>query len=230
MFSILVVEDEKNIREIVSKYLIQSGYTVVEAKNGLDGLAKFNEQSIDLAILDIMMPGINGFELLKEIRKVSSIPIIMLTAKKSEVDRLMGFDEGADDYVVKPFSPRELVKRVEVLIKRVYGEKKGKSILKVKDLSLDLEKQELYRNEEKVEITHSEFELLKTFFENVGQVLSREQLIELSFGYDYDGFNRTIDTHIKRIRKKIENDHKNPKYIKTKYGAGYIFGGDHNDD
>jgi DNA-binding response OmpR family regulator len=164
-------------------------------------------------------------------RKISDIPIIMLTAKKSEIDRLKGFDFGADDYVIKPFSPKELIKRVDVLIRRVYSDdhKEDKKII-YNQLTLDLKNQILYKNNQPIEITSSEFKLLKTFFNNKGQVLSRDQLIERSFGYDYEGFDRTIDTHIKRIRKKIEEDHKNPIYIKTKYGAGYIFGGEDTHD
>lgn len=231
MYNILIVEDEKNIQEIVQKYLDQAGYKTYIADDGMRGLYLFNEHDIDLAILDIMMPGIDGFELLQEIRKISDIPIIMLTAKKSEIDRLNGFDYGADDYVIKPFSPKELIKRVEVLIKRVYSDvQKDDKKINYDDLALDLKNQILYKNGEPIEITSSEFKLLKTFFKNKGQVLSRDQLIEHSFGYDYEGFDRTIDTHIKRIRKKIEKDHKNPIYIKTKYGAGYIFGGEENHD
>lgn len=223
---ILIVEDEENIREIVQKYLKKSGYKTFSAKDGMRGLYSFYDNDIDLIIMDIMMPGIDGFELLKEIRKTSDIPIIMLTAKKAEVDRLNGFDFGADDYIIKPFSPRELVKRVDVLIKRVYNKNTKENKLYVGDLKLDINTQRLYKNDDLIDITTSEYKLLKTFFENKGQVLSREQLIEKSFGYDFDGFNRTIDTHIKRIRRKIEVDYKNPKYILTKYGAGYIFAGE----
>lgn len=230
MYKILIVEDEENIREIVQKYLKKSGYKTFIAKDGMRGLYSFHEKNIDLVIMDIMMPGINGFELLKEIRKTSSVPIIMLTAKKAEIDRLNGFDYGADDYIVKPFSPRELVKRVDVLIKRVYNQSNNKDIINVGELTLNLSNQCLYKKDILIDITSSEFKLLKTFFNNQGQVLSREQLIEKAFGYDFEGFNRTIDTHIKRIRRKIEKNYKNPKYIRTKYGAGYIFTGDDSND
>lgn len=230
MYKILVVEDEKNIREIVKKYLESSGYTVIIAEDGLDGLYQFNEKSIDLAILDLMMPNMDGFELLKEIRSVSDIPIILLTAKKSEVDRLNGFDYGADDYVVKPFSPKELMKRVEVLIRRVYGKGDLEGKISAGHLILNLKNQTLHYKSEKIEITATEFKLLRTFFENINQVLSREQLIEKSFGYNYEGFNRSIDTHIKRIRQKIAINKDVPEYIYTKYGAGYIFKGDDMND
>lgn len=231
MYNILIVEDEKNIREIVMKYLKASGYSVIVEKDGLDGLYQFNDKSIDLAILDIMMPNMDGFELLKEIRNISDIPVILLTAKKNEIDRLNGFDFGADDYVVKPFSPKELVKRVDVLIRRVYGKGDSEGKISVGNLVLNLKDQSLYYKDKKIDITATEFKLLRVFFENKEQVLSREQLIEKAFGYNYEGFNRSVDTHIKRIRKKIAIDPKVPNYIQTKYGAGYIFKGeDSNDD
>ena len=225
MYKILIVEDEKNIREIVGKYLEASGYQVIEAEDGLEGLYQFNEKSIDLAILDLMMPKMDGFELLKEIRNVSDIPVILLTAKKDEVDRLNGFDYGADDYVMKPFSPKELIKRIEVLIRRVYGKGDLEGKINVNQLILNLKNQTLYYKDKKIDITATEFKLLRTFFENVNQVLSREQLIEKSFGYNYEGFNRSIDAHIKRIRQKIAINKDVPEYIHTKYGAGYIFKG-----
>ena len=230
MFKILIVEDEKNIREIVKKYLEASDYTVVVAEDGLEGLYQFNEKSIDLAILDLMMPKMDGFELLKEIRNVSDIPIILLTAKKSEVDRLNGFDYGADDYIMKPFSPKELIKRVAVLIRRVYGKGDLEGKIQEGDLVLNLKHQTLNYKEEAIDITATEFKLLRTFFENINQVLSREQLIEKSFGYNYEGFNRSIDAHIKRIRQKIASTRDTKEYIHTKYGAGYIFKGEDSND
>ena len=223
---ILLVEDEKDIREIVKKYLEKEGYLVYSAQNGGEGLEKFNKYNIDLAVLDIMMPGIDGIQVMKEIRKVSNIPVLFLTAKHKEEDRLKGFDLGADDYVVKPFSPKELVRRVNAIIKRVYTSQKITNHIIYEDLKLDLDKQSLYKMENKIDITSKEFEILKVFFSNIGIILSREQIIKKAFGFDYEGFDRTIDTHIKKIRQKIEKDSKNPKYIKTKYGAGYVFGGD----
>jgi len=223
---ILLVEDEKDIREIVKKYLEKEGYLVYSAQNGGEGLEKFNKYNIDLAVLDIMMPGIDGIQVMKEIRKVSNIPVLFLTAKHKEEDRLKGFDLGADDYVVKPFSPKELVRRVNAIIKRVYTSQKITNHIIYEDLKLDLDKQSLYKMENKIDITSKEFEILKVFFSNIGIILSREKIIKKAFGFDYEGFDRTIDTHIKKIRQKIEKDSKNPKYIKTKYGAGYVFGGD----
>ncbi|MGM0378858.1 MAG: response regulator transcription factor [Bacillota bacterium] len=224
MYNILIVEDQSKIIEIVKKYLENEGYNVLTSTTGIDGLKFFNNEKIHLVILDIMLPGIDGFDVLDEIRKTSKVPVIMLTAKKLEKDKLTGFDLGADDYIVKPFSVKELVKRVNVFIKRIYGQTND-NILEFNNLKLDLNKQIIYKNNKNIEITSSEFKILKTFFENKGQVLSRNQIIEKTFGYEYEGYNRSIDTHIKRIRRKIEDDYKNPEFIKTKYGAGYIFGG-----
>lgn len=228
-FKILIIEDEKNISEIVEKYLQKEGYTTLIANDGIEGLALFRDSNPDLVISDIMMPTIDGFEVLREIRLISDVPVIMLTAKQEEVDRLKGFENGADDYVTKPFSPKELVRRVMVMLKRTYKAIEDKQVLIEGELKLDLNKQKLYKNEDEIDITSKEFQIIYAFFKNPRQILSREQLIELAFSNDFDGFDRTIDAHIKKIRHKIEEDTKNPKYLKTKYGAGYIFGGSDED-
>lgn len=228
-FKILIIEDEKNISEIVAKYLEKEGYTTLIANDGIEGLALFRDSNPDLVISDVMMPTIDGFEVLREIRLISDVPIIMLTAKQEEVDRLKGFENGADDYVTKPFSPKELVRRVMVMLKRTYKAIEDKQVLIEGELKLDLNKQKLYKNEDEIDITSKEFQIIYAFFKNPRQILSREQLIELAFSNGFDGFDRTIDAHIKKIRHKIEEDTKNPKYLKTKYGAGYIFGGSDED-
>lgn len=228
-FKILIIEDEKNISEIVAKYLEKEGYTTLIANDGIEGLALFRDSNPDLVISDVMMPTIDGFEVLREIRLISDIPVIMLTAKQEEVDRLKGFENGADDYVTKPFSPKELVRRVMVMLKRTYKAIEDKQVLIEGELKLDLNKQKLYKNEDEIDITSKEFQIIYAFFKNPRQILSREQLIELAFSNGFDGFDRTIDAHVKKIRHKIEEDTKNPKYLKTKYGAGYIFGGSDED-
>lgn len=228
-FKILIIEDEKNISEIVAKYLEKEGYTTLIANDGIEGLALFRDSNPDLVISDVMMPTIDGFEVLREIRLISDVPVIMLTAKQEEVDRLKGFENGADDYVTKPFSPKELVRRVMVMLKRTYKAIEDKQVLIEGELKLDLNKQKLYKNEDEIDITSKEFQIIYAFFKNPRQILSREQLIELAFSNDFEGFDRTIDAHIKKIRHKIEEDTKNPKYLKTKYGAGYIFGGSDED-
>jgi len=215
--NILVVEDENSISDIVMKYLNRSGYE-------FEALALFAEQNFHLVILDIMMPGINGFEVLKRIRDVSEIPVIMLTAKQEEIDRLKGFEIGADDYVVKPFSPKELVSRVKVFMKRVYNET-DTFILKVGEIKLFPESMKVEKNGLTIELTGTEYKLLYTFMRHKGQVLSRDQIIEMTFGVDYCGFDRNVDTYIKRLRDKIEDESKSPKYLITKYGLGYVFGG-----
>lgn len=228
-FKILIIEDEKNISEIVAKYLEKEGYTTLIANDGIEGLALFRDSNPDLVISDVMMPTIDGFEVLREIRLISDVPVIMLTAKQEEVDRLKGFENGADDYVTKPFSPKELVRRVMVMLKRTYKAIEDKQVLIEGELKLDLNKQKLYKNEDEIDITSKEFQIIYAFFKNPRQILSREQLIELAFSNGFDGFDRTIDAHVKKIRHKIEEDTKNPKYLKTKYGAGYIFGGSDED-
>lgn len=224
-YNILIVEDEKEISSILSKYIEKEDYNYEIAENGLKALELFNKSSFHLVLLDVMMPGISGFDVLRDIREHSNIPIIMLTAREQELDRIKGFDYGADDYVVKPFSPRELMKRIKVILKRVYNES-DEIVLHVYNLKLHVNKMKLFKNDEEIIITSTEFQLLKTFMNNYGIVLTRERLIELSFGYDYEGFDRNIDTYIKRIRYKIEDNPKNPKYLITKYRAGYIFGGE----
>lgn len=225
IYKVLIVEDEKEIREIVGKYLIKESYEVYLAKDGIEGLAMYHDHQPHLVILDIMMPGISGFDVLKEIRLISDIPVIMLTAKQEEIDRLKGFDLGADDYVSKPFSPKELVKRVNVILKRAYTSLVKKEMLAYGVFQLDITQQKLFKDGIEIEITTKEFLLLKVFFCNVDKLLSREQLIQKAFGHEYDGFDRNIDSYIKKIRQKIENDTRNPVFLKTKYGAGYVFGG-----
>lgn len=224
-FNILIVEDEAEISDVIQKYVEHEGYNYKVVKTGFQALEAFNQDVFHLVLLDVMLPGIDGFQVLKEIRATSSVPIIMMTAKRQEVDRLRGFDEGADDYVVKPFSPRELIKRIKVFFKRIYNES-DEVILHVEIFKLYLNSRKLFKNDEEIEITSTEFQLLQAFIKNKGIVLSRERLIELAFGYEYEGFDRNVDVYIKRIRNKIEDDPSHPKYLVTKFRAGYVFGGE----
>jgi DNA-binding response OmpR family regulator len=224
-YNILVVEDQKDISDIVSKYLVKEGYSAYIANNGFEALECFNQHEFHLVLLDVMMPGINGFEVLKELRKISDVPVIMLTAKQEEVDRIKGFDIGADDYVVKPFSPRELMKRINVFLKRIYHET-DEIKYNFKDLSLQTKSMKLIKGDKEVSITAAEYKLLFVLFKNKGQVLTREQLITLAYGDDYEGYDRNVDSYIKRIRQKIEDNPKRPEILITKYGAGYVFGGE----
>jgi DNA-binding response OmpR family regulator len=223
-YQILVVEDQPEISDIVSKYLDKEGYGYYLAKDGFEALEIFNSSTVHLVLLDIMMPGMDGFEVLKEIRKVSEVPVIMMTARQEEVDRLKGFHTGADDYVVKPFSVKELMLRIKRFLKRVYHDS-DEIVYQYKDLSLHAKSMKLYKKNDEIPITAAEYSLLLVMFKNQGQVLTREQLIELAYGNDYEGYDRNVDSYIKRIRQKIEDDPKNPQVLITKYGAGYIFGG-----
>ena len=224
-FNILIVEDEVEISEVIKKYIEHEGYNYKVVENGFQALEAFNQDTFHLVLLDVMLPGIDGFQVLKEIRAISSVPIIMITAKRQEVDRLKGFDEGADDYVVKPFSPRELIKRIKVFFKRIYNES-DEVILHINQFKLFLNSRKLFKNDEEIEITATEFQLLQAFMNNKGIVLTRERLIELAFGYEYEGFDRNIDVYIKRLRNKIEENPSQPKYLVTKFRAGYVFGGE----
>lgn len=228
-YNILLVEDQREISDIISKYLTKEGFGYFAAKDGFEALEYFNNHECHIVILDIMMPGIDGFEVLDEIRKISDVPIIMLTARLDETDRIKGFDKGADDYVLKPFSVRELMGRIKAIIKRVYGGLND-NVYTYGNLSLHSKSMKLFKDNQEIIITSAEYKLLLTLFRNKGQVLTREQLINLSYGQEYEGYDRNIDTYIKRIRKKIENNPKKPKILITKYGAGYIFGGESDDN
>ena len=225
VFNILVVEDESDISDIVMKYLENRGYSCDLAENGFEALEYFSTSTYHLILLDVMMPGIDGFEVLTRIREISDVPIIMLTAKQEEVDRLKGFEKGADDYVVKPFSPRELMSRVNVFLKRTY-QTSDEIILVEGEFKFFTRSMKFQKAGVDCDLTATEFKLIHTFMRNKGQVLTREQLIEQSFGQNYDGFDRNIDSYIKRIRQKIEENPKKPTVLVTKYAAGYIFGGE----
>ncbi|MFA0816149.1 MAG: response regulator transcription factor [Anaerofustis sp.] len=226
---ILVVEDQREISDIVVRYLQKEGYETQVAQDGFEALELFGHEQFQLVLLDIMLPGISGFEVLREMRAVSDIPIIVLTARQDELDRLKGFDSGADDYVIKPFSPRELVSRVNVFVKRIYGRDETQA-MRWKEFRLLPGRMALFRGDTEIPLTAAEFRLLEVFFRNIGKVLSRERLIAQAFGQDFEGYDRSIDSHIKRIRQKMEDNPSEPKILKTKYGAGYLFGGDEDED
>jgi len=223
-YQILVVEDQAEIRTILEKYLLKEGYTVLTASDGFEALELFNNNAIHLVLLDVMMPGIDGFEVLKEIRTVSELPVIMLTARQGEVDRVRGFRTGVDDYVVKPFSANELMLRIRRLISRIYHDS-DEIVYRYLNLSLHTGSMTLYCDEAEIPVTTAEYQLLHAMFRNQGHVMSREQLIEQAYGDDYEGYDRNIDSHIKKIRQKIEKDPRHPQILLTKYGAGYQFGG-----
>jgi DNA-binding response OmpR family regulator len=224
-YRILVVEDQPEISKIITRYLESENYLTDLAQDGFDALKRFNQNTYHLVLLDVMMPGINGFEVLHDIRNISDVPVIMLTAKGEEDDKITGFDTGADDYMVKPFSPKELILRVKAILRRVYGDS-DEIILTIPPLKLYESSMKLEKNGIEIELTASEFKLLHTLMKHKGQILTREQIIRNTYTEDYDGYDRNIDSLIKRLRHKIEDDPKNPVFILTKYGAGYMFGGE----
>lgn len=220
---VLVVDNEDKIRQVISIYLTNEGYNVKEAADGEEALRKFRAESWDFIVLDVMMPKLDGITVCQEIRKVSQVPIIMLTAKNDEVDRILGLEFGADDYMAKPFSPRELVARIKSVMRRTgTGEKKGEHLLKFPGLSIDLLRREVVVSEKPITLTPKEFDLLTLLARSTGQTFSREQLLEEIWGYDYYGDVRTVDTHINRLRDKLRVDGAST-YIKTVWGVGYKF-------
>ncbi len=219
MKKILIVEDEESIRNLVKLYLKKAEFEVIEAKDGRDALLKFETEKPNLVILDLMIPYISGENVAKEIRKKSNIPIIMLTAKADEENRITGLEIGADDYVAKPFSPRELVLRVKNILKRSYQDENN---IIIKDLEIIPKEMKVLKNGEEMEFTTREFKILFTLAKKAPAVLSREEIMdEIYDEYDDVVFDRTIDVFIKNIRKKLKDDPKNPNYIESVYGAGY---------
>jgi DNA-binding response OmpR family regulator len=225
---ILVVEDETKIAEIVKAYLEKDGFTVVTVHTGEKAMSQLKE-GFNLIILDLMLPDMDGEDICSAIRKDSDVPIIMLTAKSEEEDRITGLGIGADDYVVKPFSPRELVARVKALLRRIKGAREITSF-NGSDLVIDSSRFEVIKKGDNVVLTPTEFKLLQCISDHQGQVFTRLQLVNVILGYDFEGYDRTIDAHIKNIRHKIEDDQRNPSYIKTVYGVGYKFIGQPDED
>lgn len=219
---IMVVEDELKIARIVGDYLESSGYQAVLISHGNDVISQVHKSRPDLIILDIMLPGKDGIELCKEIRRFSDVPIIMLTAKVEEIDRLLGLELGADDYICKPFSPREVVARVKTILKRVAPQTTPK-MLSCGKINLDPVCHQVFIMNAEVQLTPIEFGLLQFLMTNSGQVFSRNELIDNVQGYSSEGYDRTIDSHIKNLRKKIAQQLPENKYIRTVYGVGYTF-------
>lgn len=226
---ILIVDDEIKIVEAVRAYLENSGYNVSTSYDGEEALSKFEKENPDLVVLDLMLPKISGEEVCRKIRKQSRIPIIMLTAKVQEDDKINGFNIGADDYVTKPFSPRELVVRVKTLLRRCSdGISPLFNIMNWNNgnLEIDFTNMTTKKNGIKISLTQTEFKILSSLIKYPKKVFTREEIIELALGIDFDGFDRTIDSHIKNLRSKIEDDSSNPVYILTVRGLGYKFGGE----
>lgn len=226
MNNILIIEDEESVANVIKAYLEKDKYNVMVCNSGMKGLEVFKKIDFHLVILDLMLPDIDGEEICKIIRRTSNVHIFMLTSKASLNDRIIGLNMGADEYLVKPFSPRELTARVNALFRRISITNKTSDIFNDGRLKIDYDKRIVEFKGKEISFTQSEFDILYTLLINKGKVLSREQLIENVFGIDFDGYDRTIDVHIKNIRKKIEEDTKSPKYIITVTKVGYKFGGD----
>lgn len=214
---ILIVDDEQGIREVIKEYCILENYQVEEAENGIEAIEKIKEKNIDLIVLDIMMPKLDGYSALKEIKKIKNIPVILLSARKEEFDKLMGFDLGSDDYITKPFSPKELIARIKAVTKRT-TEIKEEYILDT--LKVDFRGHTVSIDDKEIKLTPKEFELLTYFIKNPNIALSREQLLSKIWGYDFFGDDRTIDTHIKMLRNNLKQYR---DLIVTVRGIGYKF-------
>lgn len=220
---ILIIEDEKNIADLLQSYLIKEGYQVQVENQGLEGIKTFNEWGPHLVVLDRMLPDISGDQVCNELRKLSQLPILMLTAKADETSRIEGFEMGVDDYVTKPFSAKEVIYRIRALLMRSYpsGSRNGYD-----DgyLVIDQERKQVSINGQDSHLTANEYDLLEALYNAYPRPLSRTQLVEKVFGYSYEAYDRNIDTYMKNIRHKIEENPKTPVYVCTKYGVGYYFG------
>lgn len=232
--TILVVDDEKSIRHLLNINLTKEGYNVIEAEDGLEAVEIATEQKPDLILLDVMLPKLDGLSVCKRIKNTMNVPIVMVTAKDGEVDKILGLELGADDYVTKPFSIRELIARIKANLRKAEissepkdeekvnnGKIKRDNIIKVGALTLDLDRFEVMINNKSVDLTLREFEVLKFLATEPGQVVSREVLLEKVWGYEYYGDIRTVDVTVRRIREKIEKDTSNPKILMTKRSVGY---------
>jgi DNA-binding response OmpR family regulator len=219
---VLVVEDELKIARLVREYLTEAGFDVTVAHSGEEGLAAARGDRPDLMILDLGLPGMDGYDVTRSVRSQSAMPIIMLTARSDETDRVIGLELGADDYVVKPFSPRELVARVKAVLRRTRGDLPAE-VIRAGDLVIDLTTRTVRRGDERIETTATEFNLLVKLASQPGRVFTRGQLLDALHGVSFESYERAIDAHIKNLRKKLEPNPRQPSYIITVYGVGYRF-------
>jgi DNA-binding response OmpR family regulator len=222
MTTVLVVDDERRIAEIARDYLQHAGYGVILAADGREALNRARADRPDLIVLDLGLPNIDGLDVAKTLRRESDVPIIMLTARVDESDRLIGLGVGADDYVTKPFSPRELVARVRAVLRRTRGGSKG-DVIRVIDLVLDVPRLSVTRGSTPIDLTATEFQLLATMARHPGRIFTRAQLLDAVRGEEVEAFERAIDAHVKNIRRKLERDPHRPRYLLTVYGIGYKF-------
>ena len=226
-YHILVVDDEKLIVKGIKCSLEQDGMEVTAAYDGEEALQYIKEGNFDLVVLDVMLPKMDGLQVCQQVREFSQIPIIMVTAKGEDMDKIMGLEYGADDYITKPFNILELNARIKAIlrrsVKKVTAEPQAKNVLKARDLELAYDSRRVFINDREVNLTAKEFDLLELLMENPGKVYSREKLLDTVWGYDYPGDVRTVDVHVRRLREKIEANPSEPKYIFKKWGGGYYF-------
>lgn len=223
---VLIVEDEESIRRFISINLIRNNFEVIEADTGELGVKLVKEKKPDVVVLDIMLPGIDGYKVCEEIRKIiPDLIIIMLTAKSQDMDKIMGLELGADDYMVKPFNPLELVARIRAILRRV-KKNDNSGLLKIRNLSMDLNSKKFYKNDKEIELTPTEFSIMKLFMKNPEKAFSRNEILNLIWGENYFGDLKTVDVHVRRLREKIEDDASIPQIIETIWGTGYRLRGD----
>jgi len=220
---ILIVEDEESIRKFIKINLEREGFTVIEAETGEKALEIAESEDIDVVVLDIMLPGIDGFQVCKELRnRFDRIGIIMLTAKSQDVDKIMGLEYGTDDYMVKPFNPIELVLRIKSLLRRIDANyPKNEEIITYGPFKIDKYSRQFFKRDKHIELTPTEYSIIKLFIENPGKAFTRDEILNIIWGYDFVGDTKIVDVNIRRIRSKIEDDSKNPYYIETVWGVGY---------
>ncbi len=218
---ILIVDDERKIVDIIRAYLDKNNFTTYVAYDGSSAMDIMKAKSPDLIILDLMLPGMSGWDICRELRKTSQVPIIMLTARDEVEDKIVGLELGADDYLTKPFNPNELVSRVRAILRRTSDNASTQNLIKLANITLDQYKRTVFRDEKAIELTPTEFDLLSTMAKNPGRVYTRIQLLDILQGEAYEGYERTIDSHVKNLRKKIEPNPDKPIYILTVHGVGY---------
>lgn len=223
---ILVVDDDKQIVRVLQTYLTQEGMTVLTAYDGAEALRLIRHERPDCVVLDLMLPDCNGWDITRLVRndeRLAAIPILMLTARVEDTDKIIGLELGADDYVTKPFNPREIVARVRAILRRTQGGGRPAAVLQIRGVRLDIDQRSVSLDGRVLEMTPTEFALLQTLMEKPNHVFTRQSLIETALGYEYEGLERTVDSHIKNLRRKIEVDLTNPTYIETVFGVGYRF-------
>jgi len=225
MKTVLVVDDERPIVQIATDYLEHAGFAVIAAHDGAGALEIVRARRPDLVVLDLGLPRLDGIEVARQLRRESTIPIIMLTARVEESDRLLGLEIGADDYITKPFSPRELVARVKTVLRRVDSAQAAGDVRQIDDLTIDISRMKVNRGRTAIELTTTEFQLLAALARHPGRVFTRAQLLDAVHGVAFESYERAIDAHIKNLRRKIEPDPHNPRYLLTVFGVGYRFAG-----